>query len=311
VSAGVKFRPDSTTSERQLMIAMAADGRPVALAELVRWRKDGLLPQLAAQGLGQGRGKTYYWGQSDILAHARAAYDFLAKYGRPDASIRMLWLSGFVVPLPRLRRAWLHHLKVASTARRRGDTTNGHTHPRFRQHSRVGDHRTASSLLLEAALTLCGVVGPGEEKGSPAVIGLIEHACARLGYGGQASRYGKAAVARLWSLVRMIGTSAQAGHIIAEAHDAQLQEAHRYFSIAARFLQDCTGDTPPEGAAWSAWLAESVGPSLFVLTLVLLRSEGCEMLDRIATRMEGAKVRRRYVGRQGRPSPAPAVHFLA
>src|ERR1700760_943882 len=122
MSGAVRIRPESTTSERQLLLALETSGRPVTLTELVRWRKDGLLPPLAAHGLGKGRGRTYYWREPDIFPQARTAFDLLAKYGRTDAVTRMLWLSGFAVPLPRLRRAWLHQLRTTATPRARSSS---------------------------------------------------------------------------------------------------------------------------------------------------------------------------------------------
>jgi hypothetical protein len=106
----VKLRPEDTTSERQLVIAMVASGRFIALRELVRWRSDGLLPPLASTGSGNGR--CYYWREPDILIQAQTAYDALNRYGRVDAALIALWLGGFAVPLPRLRRAWLHSRKT-------------------------------------------------------------------------------------------------------------------------------------------------------------------------------------------------------
>lgn len=61
------------------------------------------MPPLASCGTGSGR--TYYWSDASVVEQARTAYDALAHYGRIDCALVMVWLSGFSVPLQRLRRA--------------------------------------------------------------------------------------------------------------------------------------------------------------------------------------------------------------
>src|ERR1700722_11339795 len=56
----VRFRPETSTSERQLVLARAASGRRVSLEQLAAWRKDGLLPPLASHGI-RAAGRCYYW----------------------------------------------------------------------------------------------------------------------------------------------------------------------------------------------------------------------------------------------------------
>ncbi len=99
-------RSHSTTSERELVVALAQEGRIVTLANLAGWRKEGLLPALASQGLGTGKGRAYYWNEPEIVAHACATFDLLRKYGRPETVLWMLWLHGFAVPIAQFRRAW-------------------------------------------------------------------------------------------------------------------------------------------------------------------------------------------------------------
>jgi hypothetical protein len=89
------------------------------LRDLARWRGAGLLPPLASCGTGSGR--TYYWSAPAVENQARIAYDALARYGRIDSALVTVWLSGFGVPLLRLRRALQHRgrrppsLKIAAS----------------------------------------------------------------------------------------------------------------------------------------------------------------------------------------------------
>ena len=106
----MRYRPDTSISERELVLALAAGGRHVALSRLVNWRKEGLLPPLASSGVGNGR--SYYWREPNILAQAELVHDCLARHGRSDATIITLWLKGFWIPLPQLRRAWQNRARL-------------------------------------------------------------------------------------------------------------------------------------------------------------------------------------------------------
>ena len=69
-------RPQTSTSERQLIFGLAASGRKVSLEELALWRKNGLLPPLASYGP-KTPIRSYYWYEPDILARAELVFDAL------------------------------------------------------------------------------------------------------------------------------------------------------------------------------------------------------------------------------------------
>ena len=104
----MKFRSESTTSERELLLALTDSGRSVSLAMLSDWRKEGLLPPFASSGRGQSKDKSYFWRETDIGVRARLTYDLVRQYGRIDSVILILWFTGFNVSVPKFRRAWLH-----------------------------------------------------------------------------------------------------------------------------------------------------------------------------------------------------------
>jgi hypothetical protein len=118
----VKKRPANTVSERQLVWALQGSGRQAGLRDLVAWRKIGLLPHLASQGIGAGR--SYYWREAEIVKQAEAVYDALNRYGRPDAALIAVWLGGFTVPLVRVRRAWLGRSRVRRSLATSGPLSN-------------------------------------------------------------------------------------------------------------------------------------------------------------------------------------------
>jgi hypothetical protein len=76
----VKSRPATETSERQLAQALTTSGRRVSLADIAKWRQNGLLPRLTDHGLGQGRGKTHCWHNADIVARAELVCDAIRQY---------------------------------------------------------------------------------------------------------------------------------------------------------------------------------------------------------------------------------------
>jgi hypothetical protein len=102
----VRKRPAETVSERQLLLALLQSGRSVTLRDLIGWRRGGLLPPLASHGTGAGR--AYYWPDPSVRQQAELVYDGLMRRGRSDSVLILVWLAGFAVPLPPLRRALLN-----------------------------------------------------------------------------------------------------------------------------------------------------------------------------------------------------------
>lgn len=109
----MRKRPAQTISERELVFALGKTGRQAGLSDLGAWRRAGLLPPFASCGTGAGR--SYYWSQPDIVVRALAVHDALALGGRIDAALISIWLMGFDAPLPRLRRALLHRMRILAT----------------------------------------------------------------------------------------------------------------------------------------------------------------------------------------------------
>jgi len=306
----VKLRPDSTTSERQLVQAMATTGRPVTLADLANWRKDGLLPPLASHGLGPGKGKSYYWREENILTHACAAFDLLGKYGRPDTVTWMLWLCGFCVPLPQLRRAWAHRCKSRRPMplRPAADPV-----PALAPDDFLDGFETAGGLpcfLLNVVLKLGASLAPDRDGEAAEMVALLRRLLARVMRPNHADGLGDAGLARqLWQLIRIVGSVLETSELVAETKDTDLQEAQRHLCAAARLLQECSimdarDDAHAPALLWPPQLAEQLGPPLFVLILVLLRSGHRGLLED-ATRDLGG------MGRQNHALPAQPSYLHA
>lgn len=262
----MKRRPDSTTSERELVFALAEGGRAISLATLAGWRKQGLLPALASHGSGAGR--SYYWREPDILAQACAAFDLLEQHCRNDMALRGLWLRGFSVPAVQLTRAWQQIGKLNRRWRPGivlADKTPGPA---------IND---TGAILAHATRLLGNTLAPDRR-----IAAIIAKAAARLhGTGGA---FDDMPGADLWALLQMSGLALETSVLMAEADDALLDDAQRYLRPAARLLEASAGG----GDAWNGWLAEHIGPPLALVILALLRSGQRGTLDTLAGCLEEA-----------------------
>lgn len=276
----MKLRAEGTVSERELADALAGTGRRLALCDLAGWRRDGLLPPLASYGLGTGKGKSYYWREPDILAHACAAFDLRQKYAKPDLVILRLWLLGYSVPLPQLRRAW----------NRRG---KDHERRRFSiplAAAADAELHDTPALLLHAALLMNDSLTDADHRDDLLVVKIIALALARLT---RVNRHDHdaARAEQLWRLVQTLTKLLEASDLIADSSDEELRAAQSYLRIAARLVQACASDLSSDllaGGAepWSIWLAERMGSPLFLLILVELRSGRRARLDALRGSIE-------------------------
>lgn len=117
-------------TKKQLQIALGIAG----FAASARWIKfsiyEGLLPQLECRGSGRGRGKVYYWSNSESLIGQAVAIRSLREKGFSNDRIALsLWLLGFRIDLGRAKEGWKaffdgigrwERRKVARAERRRG-----------------------------------------------------------------------------------------------------------------------------------------------------------------------------------------------
>ncbi len=304
----MKNRPVTTTSERELIVALAEGGRSVTLTSLAGWRKEGLLPPLASRGLGMGKGKSYYWRESNIVTHACAAYDLLHKYGRPEVAVWMLWLSGFSVPLPQLRRVWAYRSKGRKiwTARPGVKQDQLRTRPAQTDRSAIHASGAAAQVLLEAVLTLGGALVP-DDGDSAAITRVIERALAWISRTNRFPALDEDQMAqRLWLVIRIVSTALEGSDLISIASDSDLRDAQKFLALAGTLLQKCDDLSVDEieETVWPSWLAERLAAPLFLLILVLVRSGRKPLLEQLATRVE-------KMSRQTHRPPAQPSYSIA
>lgn len=261
--------PHRYTSESKIALAMAARGRHVSLAKLGQWRRCGLLPPFSSRGRGQGKGKTYYWVQADILSHAEAVYDLINRHGRADVVLVTLWLCGFDVPLSRLRRAWMSTRSVTNTgSAAQGMPVTLQTHV---------DNRL-SCLLLNAMFSLADAVSTSAAASDDDAVRLIAHALVRIDMTDLEAHWNADATG-LWRLLRILAADTHVDALVVAADESEMRQARRYLSLAVRLLQDET--------TTQLWIAEHMARPLFSLTVAMLRSGRGDLLARLASRADG------------------------
>jgi len=249
-------------SERELVLALAAGGRDVALSRLVNWRKEGLLPPLASSGVGNGR--SYYWREPNILAQAELVHDCLARHGRSDATIITLWLKGFWIPLPQLRRAWQNR------ARLRKEITTRKAPAKVARPAPDG----LPNLLLGSLVSI-GEALDVETAAPAAILPILETALAKLGYAGKGqSERGRT----LWRLISLAIAALETSSLVRDASDEHLVTAQSYLRTAIRFLEDCD--------AQRTLVIEEASASLFLYLLAMLHSGQTAVLEIAAKQMK-------------------------
>ena len=275
----MKLRPVTTTSERQLLKALIENGRSVSLATFADWRKEGLLPQFATTGLGQGKGKSYFWREENVVTRAFFVHDLIQRYGRTDKVILILWLSGFDVSLIKFRRAWLHRARTRrpwEVPKSAVDTVavGENEAPLIRE-----KRGTPTPILLNFILTVCDIFGP--EPGSPElsamkqIVGLVLKKLAAIDP--DIPVLGNAAQARLIVLFGVTCAFLETSDLVSVASEVEVNQAQQHLRIAGKFVLACTCDvdqtTPAECAPfWTAESAETLASPLFLMILALLRA---------------------------------------
>lgn len=273
----MKRRPDSTTSERELIAALADDGRLLALGDLANWRKHGLLPPLDSCGTGAGR--AYYWRDPLIRKRARTAFDLLERNRQVDQALWGLWLRGFSVPAAKLRRAW----RQCTRLRRPWLPMPALADQQARSTARADD-----AILAQVTMALGKALPPDRR-----VATILEHAAARLG------RFENTSGTHLWSLLQMAGLALESSALLENTGDAELAAAQHHLRRAAGLLESSAS----EPDAWNGWLADRVGPPLALVILAMLRSGQATTLEALAAHLEAP-------GRRRPPARSPAHQIM-
>lgn len=276
----------STTTPRvsdlQLRDELERIGRPVTTAILKDWHKMGLLPVLAARGLRRA-GRSIFWNGPDVVDRARYVYDAVQACRDPKLALWLLWVAGFDLPIPDLKRAWLYRQR-----RKLGWTVRQTDTDVLR---RALKQRPPASLRRPTALgAIALIAAPLDLKDSLISWRLFIEALDRMGRTLQLTReiFGEWTNARYGVIAASIITTAESANLVATASAAELLIARSAAVAASRLLGDGGGKVTTEGTPphFTPLDAANIGTPFVLGALLLIRGGRQEQLDRSIRSLE-------------------------
>jgi hypothetical protein len=290
----MKFRPNSTTSERQLFDAMAGGGRAVMLATLTVWRQRGLLPPFASAGLGSGKGRSYFWREELIYARACFVYDALRRRENLDSALLLLWLSGFEVPIAIVRRVWAHRARI----RKSWTVVQTETKPlvgmiRRKDRAKTGKQQNilpAETILRDVLLAVIETIAPQDTAALKLRKEVFDRVWRTLRLNSVTKpRAGRPTIERFLILAEAAWSLLERSDLILKATDIEMMIGRRHLATLAEFV-NCTGPDNRNMNTqlvpyWSPEMAEGVGAPLFSFIVALVKSGYGSQLDSTATEL--------------------------
>lgn len=259
-----------------MILALEESGRHVSLFQLSDWRKEGMLPPLANRGLGQARGKSYYWNEENIVLQAQCVHDLLARHGRQSVAILILWLCGYPISLVKVRRVWLQRSKRPKTWQLRSALTNGLqdllTWPQEPTRNR------ADAVLLRTVITLCGSFAAGQRSETEVFYKTLQGASETLGY---ATGSADEVPHRVFTIFSVVLSAIESSSLLHVANEEDMQSARQLTAASVGLLQTLTeGNAEASSPMEHTRLMEVLGPSFFLCILLLQRTGYHTLLGR-------------------------------
>lgn len=283
----MKFRADTTTSERQLIQVLEEGGRHVTLAQLSDWRKEGLLPPLLNRGLGPSKGKTYYWNEENIVSQAQCVHDLLARHGRHSVAALVLWLSGYPVPLSKVRRAWLQRSKRPKSWQLRGAALEGR--PGAETWPQTPVRNRAEEVLLRTVMTLSGSFTAGQRAETEEFYRTLHEAGEALGY---TTETASEAHYRLFNTLSVVLSAIESSSLLNVASEEEMASARRLAAASIRLVQALTTENADRSdPAGVTRLMEVLGAPFFLCILLLQRTGYHDRLRRSLAAIETLEAR--------------------
>ena len=175
-----------------------------------------------------------------------------------------LFLSGYSVPLEKVRYVWFHHGKTRKEA-----------HANTAPIEEFGDFAHIvpglSNLLMQALIRIGNSLDSSHDQRS--VASLLNRGQATLGNSHPDYDIGPAR--QLWRLWIVVSSALESSSFMREVSDEEMRVARYYVGISTEFLRR-SSDQALQGE-----VIEAVGPPLFTLALVLLRTGLRAILDNI------------------------------
>ncbi len=263
-------------TEQELVTALAESGRAVTPRTLGEWRSSGLLPRLASKSKGLRKGKMCFWLDDAIFDRAALVHDLLKESTEKQEVYWLLWLCGYPVPLPQLRRAWAYRAKATASWKCNGHPSSEEARIRLA----VPAHTSSPGRLLSTVLDACTCFSDDNEPEIDMLVSIFGETISRSGQTRRELRAQRAYLLQLKSLWFALKSS----DLPAVATDNEMLEAQKFTSQAMRLIGQRRGDTSCEKiGALPAPISEvkSLGTSLFLLILGLIRSRRQIVLDDI------------------------------
>ena len=280
--AAMKFRAEATTSERQLILALEKSGRTVSLRQLSDWRKEGLLPPLLNRGLGPSKGKTYYWREENIVTQAQCVHDLVARHGRHSVAALVLWLAGYSVPMPKVRRAWLQRSTRPKSWQLRGPSANGSTGSETWPQAPIRNR--AEEVLLRTVMTLSGSFTAGQRAETDELYRMLHEASEALGYSTESANEGHY---RLLNTLNVVLSAIESSSLLNVASEEEMASARSLAAASIRLVQALTAeDAEQSGPNGLTRLMEVLGAPFFLCILLLERTGYHDHLRRSLTAVE-------------------------
>jgi hypothetical protein len=238
-----------------------------------------LLPPLVSSSKGLHKGKSCFWTDKAIFERAALVHDLLGAGVERHEIYRVLWLCGLSVPVPQLRRAWLHKskkLKAGALPTERADGAEVRS-AAFQMGSTRSSARVSSQTLLDIALTASTFLNRQADPEIDALIEAIDSFMTR--------RTGSPEPAmperrQVISLVKSVWESIKCGDLVSASSDAELRDAQGYASRALGLLRAPADRDEDHRHIWPVAEALKFGAPLFFLILILLKSGQRAVLDR-------------------------------
>jgi len=279
----MKFRAKTTTSERQLIVALAESGRHVSHPQLSGWRKEGLLPPLANRGLGPAKGKSYHWNHENIVVQAQCVHDLLARHGRRSVATLVLWLCGYPISLIKVRRAWLQRSKRPKTWQLRNASTIGKPETQAWPYSPARNR--ADAILLKTVLTLCGSFTAGQRSETEELYETLHRASEALGYTADTTNEVQY---RLFNALSVVLSAIEGSSFLTVASEEDMASARRLTAASVRMVQALTaGNAEKACPVELTRLMEILGAPLFLCVLLLQRTGYDNQLCKSLAALEG------------------------
>ncbi|HJR56799.1 MAG TPA: hypothetical protein VJ798_09485 [Rhizomicrobium sp.] len=267
----MKFRAVTTTSERELILALRSSGRHVSLAQLSDWRKEGLLPPLASRGLGPTKGRCYYWDEDGIFDHTQCVHDLLRRHHQHSIVILILWLCGHPVPMPKVRRAWLRHTRGTRSWPIRSSSSRGEAASSWPAYPKLLESNRTDTVFLKTILKLSSSFAAGRRSDTDDLYHTLHRASDALGY--QSDAAGGGIQYHLFIVLRLIIAAIESSSLLGEAKDDDLEAARRITETATRLVQTLIDEGRQDNfEVRLSGRMEIVGEPFFLCALLLQRT---------------------------------------